>query len=50
MYWGERLGRVLDPFGHVWLIASRVEDLTPAEIVTRGREFFAKMAGSHAKP
>jgi PhnB protein len=41
-YWGDRLGRVLDPFGHVWLIASRVEDLTPEEIQARGRELFAK--------
>lgn len=47
-YWGDRLGRVLDPFGHVWLIASRVEDLTPEEIEARGRELFAK-AGAGAK-
>jgi PhnB protein len=45
-YWGDRLGRVTDPFGHVWLIASRIEDLTPEEIEARGREFFAKLAAS----
>jgi PhnB protein len=45
-YWGDRLGRVTDPFGHVWLIASRVEDLTPEEIEARGRELFAKPAGT----
>jgi PhnB protein len=44
-YWGDRLGRVLDPFGHVWLIASRVEDLTAEEIQARGRELFAKAGG-----
>jgi PhnB protein len=44
-YWGDRLGRVLDPFGHVWLIASRVEELTPEEIEARGREMFAKAKG-----
>jgi PhnB protein len=42
-FWGDRLGRVTDPFGHVWLIATRVEDLTPKEIEARGREVFASM-------
>jgi uncharacterized glyoxalase superfamily protein PhnB len=37
---GDRLGRVQDPFGHVWLIATGVEDRTPAQIEcaqSRGR-------------
>jgi PhnB protein len=40
-FWGDRLGRVKDPFGHHWLVATRVEDLTPAEIEERGRAMFA---------
>ena len=48
-YWGDRLGRVLDPFGHVWLIASRVEDLTADEVEARGRELFATIASGQAK-
>jgi PhnB protein len=43
-FWGDRLGRVIDPFGHVWLVASRVEDLTPEEVEARGRELFAGQA------
>jgi PhnB protein len=42
-FWGDRLGQVVDPFGNVWQIATRIEDLTPAEIETRGREFFVSM-------
>ena len=40
-FWGDRLGRVKDPFGHHWLIASRVEDLSPSEIEERARALFA---------
>jgi PhnB protein len=42
-FWGDRLGQVTDPFGNVWQIATRVEDLAPEEIETRGREFMAQM-------
>ncbi len=43
-FWGDRLGRLTDPFGHHWLIASRVEDLTPEEIEARGKALFAGSA------
>jgi PhnB protein len=43
-FWGDRLGQVTDPFGHVWQIATRVEDLAPEEIEARGREIFAGMS------
>jgi PhnB protein len=43
-FWGDRLGGVTDPFGHVWLIATRVADLTPEEIQARSREVFASMS------
>jgi PhnB protein len=45
-FWGDRLGRLKDPFGHHWLIASRVADLTPAEIDERGRASFSASAAS----
>jgi PhnB protein len=32
MFWGDRMGKLQDPFGHVWAIATRVEDKTPEEI------------------
>jgi PhnB protein len=37
MFWGDRLGEVFDPFGHSWLLATHVEDLTPEEIAERAR-------------
>ena len=40
-FWGDRLGQVTDPFGHVWQIATHIEDLTPEEIETRGRQAFS---------
>ncbi|MBC3194835.1 VOC family protein [Pseudonocardia sp. C8] len=33
--YGERGGRLADPFGHSWMIASRSADLTPEEIQRR---------------
>jgi PhnB protein len=43
-FWGDRLGQVTDPFGHVWQIATHVEDLAPEEIERRGREVMAGMS------
>jgi PhnB protein len=35
MFWGDRFGRVTDPFGHHWGLASHKEDVSPAEINRR---------------
>lgn len=35
MFWGDRFGKVVDPFGHEWSIATHMEDLTPEEIGKR---------------
>ncbi len=35
MFWGDRYGRVLDPFGHVWGLATHVEDVSPEECARR---------------
>jgi len=43
-FWGDRYGEVTDPYGHVWAIATRKEDLTPAEMQERGKQFMASMA------
>jgi PhnB protein len=40
-FWGDRFGQVQDPFGHLWQIATHIEDLTPEEIGRRGQEFLA---------
>ena len=30
-FWGDRTGRVIDPSGHVWTIATRIEETSSAE-------------------
>jgi PhnB protein len=45
MFWGDRFGKVTDPFGHQWSLAMRVEDLTPEEIGKGAQAFFSKAAG-----
>ena len=47
MFWGDRYGKVVDPFGHRWGMATHKEDLSPEEIQKRQEEFFAKVPGMH---
>jgi len=39
-FWGDRYGHLKDPFGMVWAIASRQEELTPAEMQERAAKAF----------
>jgi PhnB protein len=43
-FWGDRFGKVADPFGHEWQIATHVEDLTPEQIAERSKEAMASMS------
>ena len=43
MFWGDRYGQVIDPFGHTWALATHKEDVPPAEMERRQKDFFAKM-------
>ncbi|MCG8456450.1 MAG: VOC family protein [Holophagales bacterium] len=40
MFWGDRFGKVKDPFGHEWSIATRVKDLSSEEIEAAGAAAF----------
>ena len=44
MFWGDRFGRLTDPFGHSWSLATHKEDVAPEEMRRRGQESMAKMA------
>ncbi len=35
MFWGDRFGRLTDPFGHKWMLATHIEDVSPAEMEER---------------
>ena len=38
MFWGDRYGRLKDPFGHSWSVATHIEDVAPAEMQKRMQE------------
>ena len=41
-FYGDRSGTLRDPFGHVWSIATHIEDLSTEEICARSRELLAR--------
>ncbi len=45
MFWGDRYGKLTDPFGQQWSIATHKEDLSSEEVARRQEAFFAKAAG-----
>lgn len=34
-YWGDKVVRIIDPFGHGWVIQSRIEDVAEADLAAR---------------
>ncbi len=45
MFWGDRYGKVKDPFGHEWSVATHTKDMTPQEIGVAADEFMKNMGG-----
>jgi PhnB protein len=43
-FWGDRFGTVRDPFGHMWSIATHVEDVPPDEMAERAKAAMAAMS------
>jgi PhnB protein len=43
MFWGDRTCEVSDPSGHMWTLATHVEELSREELDKRTRESFEKM-------
>ena len=41
MFWGDRYGKLEDPFGHFWSIATHIKDMTPEEMMAAGRAAMA---------
>lgn len=37
MFWGDRYGVVVDPFGHQWSIATHIKDMSPEEMAAAGK-------------
>ena len=43
-FYGDRSGIVEDPFGHVWNLATHIEDIPPAEMERRAEEWMKEKA------
>jgi uncharacterized glyoxalase superfamily protein PhnB len=43
MFWGDRFGKLKDPFGHEWSISTTKEHLSPEEMNRRGAEMMKSM-------
>ena len=37
-FWGDRMGTIVDPYGHRWMLATHVEDVGPEEMERRMAE------------
>jgi PhnB protein len=44
-FYGDRDGFVVDPFGHGWVVATQVEDVSPQELARRMAALFGPAAG-----
>lgn len=45
-FWGDRMGTVIDPFGHQWSIATHVEDVDDEEMQRRFTAMMDDMGGA----
>ena len=45
-FYGDRSGSLLDPFGHMWSVATHIEDVSPEEMRKRATAAMSQTAGS----
>ncbi len=48
MFWGDRYGKLTDPFGHLWALATHIEDVAPEEMGKRAEAAMSQMTSSAA--
>ena len=44
-FYGDRAGTIVDPFGHMWSIATHIEDVSPEEMKKRMSKAMSQAAG-----
>ena len=44
-FWGDRMGTVVDPFGHKWTLGTHIEDVSPDEMQKRMEAWSKEQAG-----
>jgi len=42
MFWGDRYGKFIDPFGHQWGVATHMRDVPPDEMAKAAAEWGKK--------
>ncbi len=45
MFWGDRFCKFVDPFGHIWGVATHLKDPTPEELEAGRNAAFAGNCG-----
>jgi PhnB protein len=46
MFWGDRYGKLVDPFGHEWSIGAHIEDVSEEEMQRRMQQAFSAPANA----
>ncbi|MEM7454192.1 MAG: VOC family protein [Planctomycetota bacterium] len=46
MFWGDKMGKVSDPFGYSWSIATHIEDVPEEEMAVRQQKWMEEMAAA----
>jgi PhnB protein len=49
MFWGDRMAKLSDPFGHVWTVATHTEDVSPEEMAKRMKAWGESMSKGEKK-
>jgi PhnB protein len=47
-YWGDKTVRIIDPFGHGWVLQSRIEDVAEDDLAPRWRAERARLRAERA--
>ena len=48
MFWGDRFGKLEDPYGNQWALATHKEDVPPKQMAERAKAAMAKMSSGGA--
>jgi PhnB protein len=46
-FYGDRSGRLVDPFGHMWIIGTHKQDMTQEEMQRSFEQFLGQQGGAH---
>ena len=48
-FYGDRAGRLQDPFGHMWIVSTHKEDMSPDEMKRRAEQWMREMQSAPAE-